>query len=121
PAPVAQMMPPDTPSAAASDCGSWFMVHLRVDGQDGGQNAVQRRPVRAAVAAGVDMAAGGAEIDTQRIETVAVHAVTQHGDIAVRLRQAGSERVPAGAGVVAAIDAQTPVDGGAKLAGILRN
>ena len=68
-----------------------------------------RGPAVAGIGRGVDLAAGGAEVNAARIERVDRHRVAQHVDVAVGLGQALCERLPLVAARPAAIDLQLAV------------
>ena len=60
---------------------------------------------------GVDLAAGGAEIDAAAVQRVNGHGVAQHVDVAVLLRQAAGERFPLVAAGAAAVHAELALGG----------
>ena len=66
-------------------------------------------PAVARIGGGIDLAAGGAEVDAASIERVDGHGVAQHVHVAVALRQAFGQRLPLVAAGAAAIDAQLAV------------
>src|SRR5699024_2576128 len=122
PAPPAQPMPPSMPRAAVRVTGcSTVTSHLRVDAQNRRQRTGQRAPLFAAVVTDMNLAAGCAEIHAERIEAVGIHAVAQYRNVTMGLRQPAGQCRPVAAAVLGAVDAQPPVDGGAKLAGVLRD
>src|SRR5579864_1822463 len=63
-------------------------------------------PAVPGVGGAIDLAAGGAKINSAFVERVHSHGVAQHVNIAVRLRQAFSERLPLVASSLAAINPQ---------------
>src|SRR5438046_1763320 len=91
----------------AAPLGSW--QHLRLDGQHGRQIMHDRRPTIAAVGRGVDLAAGGAEVDAAGIERVDRSGIAEDVDVTILLRQAASERFPVVAAAAATIDSELPL------------
>ena len=73
-------------------------------------------PGVAGIGRGIDLAAGGAEIDAARVERIDGHRVAQHVDVTIALRQTVRERLPFVAAGPAAIDAQFSV--GRKMLGV---
>jgi hypothetical protein len=67
--------------------------------------------VVASVGGGVDLAAGGAEIDAAGIEGVDGHCVAENVDVAILLGEAGGEGFPIVAAGAAAVDAEFSLGG----------
>src|SRR3954469_24304439 len=82
---------------------------LYFDGEDGRQIAHDGGPVVAGIGGGVDLAAGGAEVDAALVHSVDGHGVAQHIHEAVTLRQTPGERLPLIAADAAAEDTQLAV------------
>ena len=76
-----------------------------------GRSRTMGGPVVAGVGGGVDLAAGGAEIDAAGVEGVDGHGVAQDIDVAILLGQAVGERFPFVAAGAAAVDAELSFGG----------
>src|SRR5690606_16512900 len=98
PAPTAQRMPDSAPRAC-SRTSLMVRDHRGLDAENAGQEGGKAIPMLAVVAAGEQVAAGGAEVHPAGGQVVHIHGLAQHAHVGMGLRQACGQGLPAVAAV----------------------
>src|SRR5690606_14044876 len=108
PAPTAQRMPDSAPRAC-SRTSLMVRDHRGLDAENAGQEGGKAIPMLAVVAAGEQVAAGGAEVHPAGGQVVHIHGLAQHAHVGMGLRQACGQGLPAVAAVGGAENPHAPL------------